>query len=246
MQTDYSRQYVSLWQNHWWWQARHELVMHSIRLLRKQVGATDKQWRMLDIGCGGGVAFRDLSTFGDCYGLEPDPVLATAIPEYSSVIQQQPFDENYQPDEPFDLVLMLDVLEHIERDEDALLHLKKVLKEDAFAIITVPALESLWSAHDVVNKHFRRYTAGNLRTLLNSTGYHVQRLHYYFTWSLPLMYVRKLLARKEDHYSVTVPGWPVNGMFRTFSNFENLLRRFHVPMPIGSSLLAIVKNIRKG
>lgn len=241
MQEDYSAEYLNLWKNHWWWQSRHELVMRAIRQLRKS-RRKEASWEILDIGCGGGVAFDDFSRFGEVSGIEPDPLLAHAIPKWEPQIQQCFFNTKYQPESPFDLVLMLDVLEHIEHDEDALIALNQILSPEGFAIITVPALMSLWSAHDEVNHHFRRYTAANLETLLRSTGFKVHRLHYFFTWSLPLMFLRKFLAKKQENYSVKVPSWPMNGLFKSLSNFENLLRRFYIYLPIGSSLFAVVSR----
>ncbi len=246
VQGDYSEQYVHLWQNHWWWQSRHDLVLRSIRELRKRSKSVepggDAPWRILDIGCGGGVAFDDFSKFGEVFGIEPDAHLAHAIPKWQDRIEQRFFDAEYTPEEPYDLVLMLDVLEHIEQDEDALLSLKKILRPNGHAIITVPALMSLWSAHDEVNHHYRRYTASNLQTLLTSTGFQVQQLHYFFSWSLPLLYFRKLIAKKKDNYAVTVPPKVINGLFSTLSHFENMMRRLHVQFPLGSSLFAVVKN----
>lgn len=241
MQSDYSADYIHLWKHHWWWQSRHELVMRAVKKMRKSLDE-NSNFRILDIGCGGGVAFDDFSKFGDVYGIEPDEQLAHAIPQWKDRIEQRYFDATCQPEAPFDLVFMLDVLEHIEHDEDALLALRSILAPQGKVIITVPALMSLWSAHDVVNHHFRRYNAANLETLLRSTGFHVHRLDYFFTWSLPLMYLRKVLARNQESYAVKVPGWPVNGIFKSMSNFENLLRRFHIHLPIGSSLIAIVSK----
>ena len=239
MQADYSEEYIHLWKNHWWWQSRHELVMRTIRKLRKK-GQKDRDWRILDIGCGGGVAFDDFSKYGEVYGIEPDEHLAHAIPKWKDRVEQRFFDSTYSPDEKFDLVLMLDVLEHIEFDEEALLALRKILSPKGRVIITVPALMSLWSAHDEVNHHFRRYSAANLETLLTSIGFKVHRLEYFFTWSLPLMYLRKILAREQEKYSVEVPRWPLNDVFKSMTQFENLLRKFYIQFPLGSSLLAIV------
>lgn len=241
MQADYSSEYINLWKNHWWWQSRHELVMRTIRKLRKKQRDDERNWNILDIGCGGGVAFEDFAKFGDIYGIEPDEHLAKALPQWSEKIEQRFFDASYQPPRKYDLVVLLDVIEHIEHDEDALLALRKIMAPQGYAIITVPALMSLWSVHDEVNHHFRRYTAANLETLLKSVGFHLERLEYFFSWSLPLMYLRKLLAKKQAEYRVTVPAWPVNTLFKNLSHFENLLRRFHIQFPVGSSLLAVAK-----
>lgn len=242
MQREYSQQYLSLWQNHWWWQARHSLVLAEIKRLRQKNSQSDRPWRILDIGCGGGAGFQDYSQFGEVFGIEPDPELATALPEWSERIEQRCFDATYRPAEAFDLVLMLDVLEHLEHDEDALLAVQRVLRPGGFLLITVPALMSLWSVHDEMNQHFRRYTAANLRLLLQSTNYQIHKLHYFYSWSLPLMYLRKVLTKDQDGYSVSIPPWPLNGLFRRLSNVENSLHRRRLHLPLGSSLIALVQT----
>ncbi len=55
-------------------------------------------------------------------------------------------------------VVMLDVLEHIEDDREALTILHSLLERGGYAVLTVPALQVFWSIHDEVNRHYRRYS----------------------------------------------------------------------------------------
>ena len=243
MQTSYSRQYVDLWRRHWWWQSRHDRVMRKVSSLVPRNSESSTRPQILDIGCCGGVMFDDLSNHGDVHGIEPDEGLVDAVPRWAGVVEQAFFGRDYESDRQYDLVLMLDVLEHIEDDVGALDSLRQLLVPGGAAIITVPALMSLWSAHDEANLHFRRYERPQLRRLLTSSGFNVRELHYFFGWPLPLMYARRLLAHSaDDGYQVQVPPRPVNELFRALSTVERwLTSSTGVPAPLGSSLLAVVE-----
>jgi SAM-dependent methyltransferase len=156
------------------------------------------------------------------------------------------FDRDFQDDRSYDLVLMLDVLEHIEDDAGALERVHGVLQPGGHAIVTVPALPSLWSRHDEVNHHFRRYRRAPLRGLLQAAGFEVRELRYLFLWTLGLMYVRKLVANGQGAgYRVGIPPRPVNAIFRGLSALEGwCFRATRRGPPLGSSLLAVVQRPR--
>ena len=99
----------------------------------------------------------------------------------------------------------------------ALGHVRQLLKPGGQAILTVPALQSLWSVHDVINLHYRRYDKRGFKRLIEDSGFTVRDLRYFFLWPLGLMYLRKLLLgtkqRPGKSYTVTVPFPPVNRLF---------------------------------
>jgi ubiquinone/menaquinone biosynthesis C-methylase UbiE len=68
-------------------------------------------------------------------------------------------------DESFDIACAFDVIEHVEDDNKAMSELKRVIKKNGLILITVPAFQFLWSSHDVVNQHFRRYTKVRINKL---------------------------------------------------------------------------------
>jgi SAM-dependent methyltransferase len=248
MQESYSTIYVDLWRHHWWWRARHELVMHTIEQLLHGDDMPPER-NILDIGCAGGVTFDDLSRYGEVYGVEPDPNLVGSCPQWRERIELTRFGPSYSTSRQYDLVLMLDVLEHIEDDAMALGRVRQLLKPGGQAILTVPALQSLWSVHDVINLHYRRYDKRGLKRLLEDSGFTVRDLRYFFIWPLGLMYLRKLLLgpkqRSGKSYTVPIPFPPVNRLFVSLSRSEQKLMRFGIRWPLGSSLLAVVKRPRK-
>jgi Methyltransferase domain len=156
---------------------------------------------LLDIGAGDGWFAQELTddlpsaaavTCWDINYTSAD--LNTALP--SSVVRTM-----YQPTDQFDLVLMLDVLEHIELDERFIeTTVLPMLADDATLIVSVPAHPSLFSAHDVSLGHFRRYRPRQISTLL---GRHVRivREGSLFTSLLPLRgaeVLRERMRAKES------------------------------------------------
>jgi len=245
MQENYSRSYPELWRRHWWWRVRHGLVLQVVdRCLRSAQIPTTPQ--LLDIGCVGGLAFDALSHFGDVYGIEPDPLLVDSCPRWRDRIEMTKFGREYNSPRKYDLVLLLDVLEHIEDDHGAIADIWNLLNPGGQLVLTVPALMSLWSVHDEVNLHYRRYSGQRLRKVLTEQGFEIVVMNYCFTWPLGLMYLRKLLLgrkpRPNQDYSVRIPPWPINALFFGLSRFEQWLMHRGVRLPIGSSLLAVARR----
>ncbi|MDB5385598.1 MAG: methyltransferase family protein [Planctomycetaceae bacterium] len=244
MHQSYSQYYADLWRRHWWWRVRHEVVMLELSRLLLPVATEGSNPRILDIGCAGGVAFDDFSRFGEMSGIEPDAQLINSCPQWRNCIEQRFFTPDYQPSAPFDVITMLDVLEHIEDDAGTVAHLFSILKPGGYAILTVPALSWLTSIHDKINMHFRRYHRGPFKNLLINAGFQVRQMRYLFGWSIGMVYLRTWLkpSRIED-YHVTVPPSPVNSLFAGLSRCENAIANtVGLSPPWGSSLLAVVQK----
>jgi SAM-dependent methyltransferase len=243
MQESYSTIYLDLWRRHWWWRVRHELVMRTVEQLFHGDDTPPSQRTIFDIGCAGGVSFDDLSRYGEVYGSEPAPTLVDSCPQWRQCIELTGFGPDYSASRQYDLVLMRDVLEHIEDAAGALGNLRQLLKPGGHAILTVPALQSLWSVHDVINRHHRRYDKMDLHRLIENSGFAVCELRYFFIWPLGLMYLGTK-QRDRKSYTVTVPPAPVNRLFAGLSRTERRLMRLGVHWPLGSSLLAVVEKPR--
>src|SRR5262249_50745102 len=154
MQESYSTIYADLWRRHWWWRVRHELVMRTVAQLFHGDETPPSERHIFDIGCAGGVSFFDFCQYCQRDGFGPGPTLVDACPQWRECIELTGFGPDYAPSRQYDLVLMLDVLEHLEDDTAALGHLQHLLKPGGRALLTVPALQALWSVHDVVNRHY--------------------------------------------------------------------------------------------
>lgn len=244
MDDNYVTHYLELHRRHWWWRARHSLVMKTVRQVLADRDPQAPRPRILDIGCAGGVTFDDLHTYGDVYGLEPNRELAEAFPRWRDRVERTEFGPDYSGRERFDLILMLDVLEHIEDDHGAALRLAQMLNPGGSVLLTVPALPSLWSVHDEVNRHFRRYTRKSLGEVLQGAGLEPQRNEYFYSWSLGLLYLRRWLTRgaQRDSYRVQIPPALVNEAMRLSSLAEQtLFRLLRTSPPLGSSILAVAR-----
>lgn len=97
--------------------------------------------------------------------------------------------------------LLTDVLEHVEEDEKFLADIVSQADRDSAFIITVPALMSLWSGHDVYLRHFRRYTKKQLRHLVEQSGLSVISVRYTYSTVFPIAYIQRKFAEKGSRVS---------------------------------------------
>lgn len=235
MEPAYAQIYQDLYERHWWWRAREDFLIATLRAHCPEQG-----WgRILDVGCGDGLFFEKLMEFGDVEGVEPD---ASQVGDrHRQRIHVQPFDDAFQPGKCYSLILMLDVLEHLADPAAALLQTHRLLEDDGSILITVPAFNSAWTRHDDVNGHRTRYTRRSMRIVVERAGLVIREQRYFFHW----VYFAKLLQRG---YEVIVPPqqplprvpppW-VNQLLYRMSRLESrLLGRLSVPF--GGSLLVIL------
>lgn len=244
MQQCYSRSYRDLWSSHWWWRARHRAVMRALTEVCKRDGLCSDSRRLLDIGCAGGVAFDELSRFGQPFGVEPDTQLLDPDSRWNPQIFNEYFGVGFDCDNTFHVILMLDVLEHIEDDSAAVGRVCDLLEPGGTLLLTVPAMPSLWSVHDEANDHFRRYTKAGLERVVETAGLEIQTCRFAFAWSLPLLCARKVLFRStREAYSVRVPPATVNSLFYLASRVELLSGTgFGSNVMAGSSLFVVASR----
>jgi len=247
VQADYARRYRTLWERHWWWRSREAYLLGWLERLRLSPSGSDGAPRILDVGCGDGLFFERLERFGRVEGVEPDPGLVTD-PRWRDRITIAPLDPGVLPRDTYDLVLMLDVLEHIADDRAALDEIRSALRPGGHLLLTVPALRMLWSRHDEVNEHFRRYDRRGLTQLLGSAGFEVRDVRYFFAWTVGPLLLRRWLSppggdgRRQlaADAAATVPPPPLNRFLTALSLGDHALGRL-VRWPAGSSLFALAR-----
>jgi predicted TPR repeat methyltransferase len=238
MEPTYAQRYEALYTRHWWWRAREDYVLRWVRKI-----AHGRRLRMLDIGCGNGVIWKRLLEHGDVEGIEPDGQLIPADSPWRPKIEIAAFPGRPRI-ERYDLILMLDVLEHIEDDRAALKVAVELLAPGGHLVLTVPALMLLWSEFDVVNRHFRRYRRGAIRDLLAHAGLDVISARYYYFWPVLPLLVRRAFFRASSHQKSTfleVPPKPVNAALTALSNFDHWATSI-VPVPFGGSIIAVARK----
>ena len=202
MDPNYGRYYRELYRRHWWWRAREKAVLEVLSRYRPPDGSI----AILDVGCGDGLFFDRLKAFGTVEGVESSTAIVDPDGPYARQIYIGRF-ERFAPDRQYDVVLMLDVLEHLDNPVSALVHALSMLREDGLMVITVPAFDLLWTSHDVINQHRVRYTAGTFRTLAADAGLKIDRQEYWFQW-LILPKLAQSLWEKLFHAEPKLPTIP--------------------------------------
>jgi len=234
MHEAYRKVYRELYFGHWWWLAREEVVIETLRRAGVKGGG-----RVLDVGCGCGLLFPRLAEFGEVEGIEVDAASAReGAARYA--IHVGSFDRTFQPGRRYALILLLDVLEHLEDPKAALSYAVELLVESGVVLATVPALNCLWTTHDDLNQHLRRYSKTSFARLAYEAELKVHYSRYIFQW----LAAAKLLVRATESFVPTMPKPPlippplVNRILYRASRWEEVLLR-RLPMPFGNSLLVV-------
>ena len=119
-----------------------------------------------------------------------------------------------------------------------------MLRPGGILVLTVPALPWLWSSHDDVNHHFRRYMRRTLERSVRSAGLKPLRTSYYNALLLPLAIARKFLHRLNgggEHHLEDLPD-RLNGTLRAILSLEGrVIRRRN--LPLGASLIATARPV---
>jgi SAM-dependent methyltransferase len=224
---------------HWWFVGRRRLVTDAL-------ARTRVRGRILDLGCGTGGVLAHLGEFGTALGLDPAPEAARYckrrdVPMVVGSGLALPF-----ADASFDAILAQDVIEHVPDDVALLREVQRVLRPGGVLLVTVPALPWLWSSHDDVNHHYRRYTLRTLEESLRAGGFRSGKVSYYNSLLMPLAIARKFfqrLAGGDEHHLEDLPG-PLNGLLRGILTAEGhvIHRR---SLPVGASLIAAARPLAR-
>ena len=167
MDSTYVQQYAKLEREHWWFIVRQKILL---QFLRKNLPASTSSLTILNIGAAGGASSEWLKTLGTVVSVENDPAFLGQLQRNGiTVTAASVTDLPFAPGS-FDLVCAFDVVEHVEDELRALGEMKRVCRKGGHICLSVPAMPGLWSQHDVVNGHFRRYTRGSLIASVASMG----------------------------------------------------------------------------
>lgn len=225
-----------------WWSVGRRAILHSVlESMNLPPNAS-----ILEVGAGTGGNISMLQDFGNVTVLEGNPSGLKYLKDRKDI----PIIEGYLPDtsmledKQFDLIVLFDVLEHIENDREALIALKRHLKENGQMLFSVPAFPMLWSNHDVVNYHFRRYKKSTLTQAFKDADLNITRMSYFNFFLFPaIAMVRGIynVFKIEGHDQETIPDPFVNTFLTKLFGSERFLLKF-MNLPFGVSLYAIVNK----
>jgi SAM-dependent methyltransferase len=203
-------------ETHWWYRGRRRVIAELLARVALPPGA-----EILDAGCGSGRNMVDLALLGTVTGVEiADVSVARARERGVGEVVQCSITELPFSDAQFDLAVCFDVVEHVEDHLRALAELHRVVRPGGTLVVTVPAYQWLWSEHDVINHHERRYTAATLRGVAEQAGWHALRTTYFNGCLLPVAVVHRRVTRRSR-----LVGEPVSDLQATPERLNSLLER---------------------
>jgi 2-polyprenyl-3-methyl-5-hydroxy-6-metoxy-1,4-benzoquinol methylase len=218
--------------NWWWGKARMEIVRQCME------GIMSGHMNILEIGAGFGDMTSMLSGFGSVKAIEPYSDAVSYLQNSLKVNAYHGTFESFAETGKYDLVTCFDALEHIEDDGKALYKMEALLNDKGFLILTVPAYMFLWSRHDEMNHHHRRYSRKELIKKLPRSLV-IRKASYFNTLLFPMAILDRLvLARNRKSYSLD-PNKSVNAiLYRIFSMERSILRLTNFPFGVSILLIA--------
>lgn len=226
--------------NNWWYLGRRAIVSILFRKYFKN------QTSILDLGCGTGEGVAIVSGDSVLTGVDvSETALSFAKEKGYRVLRlgsgdALPFENN-----SFDGILMLDVLEHITDDVKALAECARVLKIPGNMILTVPAYQWLWSGHDEVFGHKRRYGKNELIKKIKKAGFKISFASYYVTFLFPVIALFRILEKKfrnkKGSHFFPIPRF-VNITLFFFMRVESVLLKRGFKLPFGSSIAIVAQK----
>jgi len=226
---------------HWWYRARRDILADYVA----RYAGLPADARILEIGCGTGHNLPMLARFGAVDAIEIDaaareiasarlgkPIATAPLPQLAGIDRAS-----------YDLIAVLDVVEHIEDDVAALEAMAECLKPGGKILITVPAHQWMWSAHDVVNHHHRRYSKATLDAAIRGAGLTHNGLRWFNSLLFPAAVAARLAGKLtgKDDSDDSPPARPLNAAFeRIFGLERHLVGR--LPLPPGLSIITLASR----
>ena len=252
MQTAQFQLHADIEDRHWWFVARRRIMS----CLAAEIVPPSPRSLVIDVGCGTGANVAALADLYDCAGIDTS---AEAIELARRRFSQVRFINGRAPDDLGDLIsqarliLLMDVLEHVEDDFLFLSRLLAATAEGCHVLLTVPADQSLWSAHDEAFGHYRRYDKGRLEMLWSGLPVAPLLLSYFNSRLLPVIRAvrawnqRRHRAAGQAGTDFWMPNRIANSLLtRTLAGESRrlvaALRGKSRGYPAGASLVAILRR----
>jgi SAM-dependent methyltransferase len=227
----------------WWYVGRRECFASLLN------GHLSKTARLgMDAGCGPGTneaLYEGLAERWLCGDVNPESFRIWR-PQAGRLgllgdLAMPPVKEGY-----LDLILLLDVLEHVDNERPILDAAWRLLKPGGILFVSVPALQALWSWHDVQAGHRRRYRLSSVRRLLESSGFEVPHARYFnCLLTLPMFVIRKVTRRMrsmEDRIELDLSPGALNGLFLSWLRVERRLSDAGFRLPWGSTAVLLARK----
>ncbi|HVP11786.1 MAG TPA: class I SAM-dependent methyltransferase [Phycisphaerae bacterium] len=235
------REMYDLEERFWWFVAKRNILLHLIDRYHRPLPG--RRSTACDIGCGCGALLSRLATEFDAVGLDSSPAARQFCGQRGLEVREGhlpdaiPFQEG-----AFDIVVLSDVLEHVQADAASVATAVRLLRPGGLLVCTVPAYQWLYTRRDTFHHHYRRYGYRDFKRLFAPHPLDVQILSFYNALLfLPMAAVRVLtreLGMDKEAPDIRVPHRALNGALRAvFEAEKRLLPR--IRLPVGGSLISV-------
>lgn len=234
---------------YWWHIGKRKIALEMVEKYRMKEKKR-KSIRILDLGCGTGMIMKDLKPFGEIWGVDNsnDAIQYCRDKKAGDFLiranleKKLPFEKNI-----FDVVICLDVLEHIKNENLVLSEMKRILKGKGIILVTVPAYPKLFSYWDRTVGHYRRYNINHLKDIFKRNNLKIEKMSYYNLFALfPAIIFRSIKSKqsfKTKNYSSDFIALP--GLFNKFLLLLSVMERNIlgiINLPAGLSILCLARK----
>lgn len=230
---------------YWWFIARNRILEKVVRTFCK----LDKSFNLLDVGCGTGGFAALLKDDCNVIGVDTSEIALNysrkrGIKNLENCYLNQ-FDKSKYG--KINAITMLDVIEHIEGDYDVVRDAFSLLESDSYMIASVPAYQWLWSRHDVIHMHYRRYTITKFKKLFEDAGFKIMYVSYFNSiLFLPAVLKRFLdkITGADNKKSAPIDEVPdfINNIFtKLFLAEKSFIPK--IMLPFGLSIVLVAKKM---
>jgi len=241
MRKDLYQELFEIENNHWW----HK---HKQAVIHQFVYKYANKGRVLDIGAGTGKMLSDLKAKGwEVSGIDREQEAIKWSKKrgiklkLADIEKKLPFKKN-----SFDLILALDVLEHLDKDKNCVKEMNRVLEQNGLIIITVPVYQRLFDYWDKMLGHRRRYSKNSLRKIIKTNEFKIEFLSYFSMFilipSVLVRLIKKLFNKTQISDFQTTPLSFISVPILNFLNkIERMLLLF-TSLPLGLSLICVIRK----
>jgi SAM-dependent methyltransferase len=227
--------------NDWWFVGRRKIILIFLKKhLKKR-----NDLKIVDIGCGAGGIVDLLGQYGNVTGVDKDKRIVNYNKKQGRNVYCGSLDKLKFPKESFDLITLLEVLEHVDDDINGLKEINRILKPKGLFYLSVPVFPFLWSSHDYASHHKRRYTKKELLDKLSKSGFKVMNTTYFDSFLFPIIVAYRFWTNifGKEKYKSNFINYPpiINAFLKIVFGSESFFLK-HFNFPIGVSLLVVARK----
>jgi SAM-dependent methyltransferase len=228
----YTRQFKTH-DGHWWFESRKSIIKSLL------TNIITNKINILDFGCGVGANLEMLASFGNVFYYDKNKGVTSIIKSNKNFFKMKMIRNLKKYKKKFDLIVALDVIEHIDDDSKVVNYLSSLIKKNGRILITVPAYNFLFSVKDTILHHKRRYTKSSLNKIVNKKFHMIKITYFNFFLSpliIPSIIILKFLNINYIDVAERKPNVIVNFFLRKIFTFEKFFLK-NMNFPFGVSIL---------